>query len=91
MGFVGKPKSYERFLANARAILGFDARAELGKITAPTLIIGGEEDKIVGAEASRQLHQAIGGSRLYLYPGLGHGAYEEARDFYTRVFTFLQG
>lgn len=91
LGAVGRPKSYDRFLANARAILAFDGRGELGKIACPTLILGGEEDRIVGAEASRELHQAIAGSELFLYPGLGHAAYEEAEDFSARVFRFLEG
>ena len=90
-GAVGRPKSYDRFLANARAILAFDGRGELGKIACPTLILGGEEDRIVGAEASRELYQAIAGSELFLYPGLGHAAYEEAEDFSARVFRFLEG
>ena len=91
LGAVGRPKSYDRFLANARAILAFDGRGELGKIACPTLILGGEEDRIVGAEASRELYQAIAGSELFLYPGLGHAAYEEAEDFSARVFRFLEG
>ena len=91
LGAVGRPKSYERFLVNARAILDFDARGELGKIACPTLILGGEEDRIVSAEASRELHGAIAGSELYIYPGLGHAAYEEAKDFNERVFRFLEG
>ena len=49
LGGVGRPKSYERFLANARAILAFDGRDELGAIACPTLILGGEEDKSVDA------------------------------------------
>ena len=91
LGGVGRPKSYERFLANARAILAFDAREELSSIACPTLILGGEEDRIVGADASRELHGAIGGSELYLYPGLGHAAYEEAKDFNERAYRFLEG
>lgn len=91
LGALGRPKSYERFLANARAILGFDARDALDRIKCPTLILGGEEDRIVGAEASRELHGAIGVSELFLYPGLGHAAYEEAKDFNTRVYRFLEG
>lgn len=91
LGAVGRPKSYERFLVNARAILDFDARGELGKIACPTLILGGEEDRIVSAEASRELHGAIAGSELYIYPGLGHAAYEEAKDFNERIYRFLEG
>ena len=90
IGLVGKPSDYRRFLINAEAILRFDARDELGKIACPTLIIGGEEDKIVGAEASRELNRRIPGSRIWLYEGLGHAAYEEAPDFNQRVFNFLE-
>ena len=91
IGSVGKPSDYTRFRRNAEAILGFDATAELAKIACPTLIIGGEEDRIVGADASRELHRRIAGSELYLYPGLGHAAYEEAADFNPRVLRFLEG
>ena len=90
LGHVGKPKTYDRFLTNARAILAFDARAELKKIPCPTLILGGTEDHIVGPEASKELAEAIPNSQLYLYPGLGHAAYEEAGDFNDRVFAFLK-
>ena len=91
LGFVGRPASYDRFIANAEAILAFDARGGLGDITCPTLVLGGAEDRTVGPEAAGQLHDAIPGSRLHVYPGLGHNAYEEAPDFYRRVFDFLQG
>ena len=91
IGRIGKPADgYRRFRVNAEAILGFDASGELSKISCPTLIIGGEEDKIVGAEASRQLHALIPGSSLHLYPDLGHAAYEEAKDFNKRIFKFLE-
>ncbi len=90
LGRLGRPKSYERFLANARAILAFDARGELGGISCPTLILGGEEDGIVGADASRELHEAIAQSELQMYPGLSHAVYEEAKDFNERVFRFLE-
>lgn len=91
LGHVGRPKDYGRFLVNAEAILSFDATRAAERISCPTLIIGGEEDRIVGAEASRELHERIGDSRLFLYPGLGHAAYEEAKDFNTRVLRFLDG
>ena len=89
IGMVGKPADYSRFFANAKAILNFDATAELSKINCPTLIIGGSEDKIVGVDGSRELNELIPGSELFIYEGLGHAAYEEAKDFYARVFAFL--
>ena len=90
LGLLGKPASYDRFLVNAEAILGFDALDELGKIACPTLIIGGADDKIVGIDASYEMKARIPGSELYVYDGLGHAAYEEAGDFYDRVFSFLE-
>lgn len=89
IGWVGKPRSYHRFLVNARAILHFDRYDDLQRIACPTLIIGGEEDRIVGPLASHEMHAQIRGSELYMYPHLGHAAYEEAADFNKRVFEFL--
>lgn len=91
LGVIGKPKNYNRFLVNARAILGFSAYEELEKIICPTLILGGEDDKTAGIQASRHLHERIAGSALHVYPGLGHAAYEEAADFNQRVLEFLKG
>lgn len=86
---VPKPKDYGRFLANAKAILAFDARGTDVNIKCPTLIIGGSEDRTVGSEAAGELHEYITGSELYIYEGLSHAVYEEAPDFYTRVFEFF--
>ena len=89
LGCIGRPRNYDRFLVNARAILDFNAVDELSSIACPTLILGGEADRIVGADASRELAEHISGSELFLYPNLGHAAYEEANDFNRRVLEFL--
>ena len=83
-----KPASYERFFRNAYAIMGFNACEELSKISCPTLIIAGNDDRTVGNEAPYVLHNGIPGSRMYIYQGLGHGVFEEAKDFYEKVFEF---
>ncbi len=83
-----KPAGYDRFMKNARAILEFDARDELSRITCPTLIIAGDRDNTVGRDAAYELNRGIRESELYVYEGLGHGAYEEAKDFYDRIFAF---
>ena len=85
-----KPQTYDRFLKNADAILRFDCRSELSKISCPTLIIAGSDDHTVGNEAASELNSAITGSELYIYDGLGHGAFEEAKDFYDRVLAFCE-
>ncbi len=73
----------------ARAVAGHNAYDELGKITCPTLIIGGKQDKIVTAEASSEMAEQIPHNRLYLYEDFGHGTYEEAKDFNQRILNFL--
>lgn len=89
IGTLGKPKNYDRFLANARAILTFDAYGELDKITCSTLILGGAMDQTVGIQGSYELEKRIADSELHVYKELGHAAYEEAKDFNDRVLEFL--
>lgn len=83
-----KPSDYDRFLKNADAILRFDARRDLPKIGCQTLILAGSEDHTVGNDAASELHSAIADSELFVYEGLGHGTFEEAKDFYDRVLAF---
>ena len=46
--------------------------------------------KSLGIDASYEMHEKIKDSELYVYEGLGHAAYEEAKDFYNRVYEFLK-
>lgn len=89
LGKVNKPKDFSRFLIQANACMGHDAYAELEQIKCPTLVIGGNDDKIVGGNASAELAGRIKNSELFMYKGLGHAAYEEAKDFHSRVQSFL--
>ena len=91
VGRLTKPKSYERFLIQAEACLTHDASERLAEIQAPTLIIGGEQDHALGAEASQEIAAAIPGAQLKMYPEWGHGLYEEAKDFNRTVLDFLNG
>ena len=85
-----KPADYDRFLKNARAILEFDVREELAGIQCPTLIVAGDNDKTLGNDAPYEMERRIPGSRLHVYAGLGHSAFEEAKDFYDRVLAFCE-
>ncbi len=89
MSRVGKPKSFNRFIILANACLNHNAYDDLGKIKASTLVIGGADDKIVTGEASEEIVKKIPNSQLYMYKGLGHGAYDEAKDFNKRVLDFF--
>ena len=90
LGSIGKPKSFARFLTQAESCVTHDAYGELGRIACPTLVIGGTDDRIVTGAASAEIADAIPGSELFLYEGLGHGLYEEAPDFLKRVAAFCR-
>lgn len=89
IGSIGKPKNFRRFLIQANSCILHNAEPELNKIICPTLILGGKEDHIVGGHSSLELSDSIKGSKLFIYQELGHAAYEEAKDFSTRVLDFL--
>jgi len=89
MGKLTKPKSYDRFFVQADACLTHDAYERLCRIQAPTLVIGGEKDKALGGDASREIAARIPGAELRMYGQWGHGLYEEAGDFNQVVFDFL--
>jgi len=86
---LAKPKDEARFLRLAQACLTCDTFGRLGAIACPTLVLGGEDDRIVTGEASREIASALG-CEAHLYAGLGHSAYEEAADFNDRIAQFLR-
>ena len=90
MGNLGKPKSFDRFLTQAESCITHDAYDALDRISCPTLVIGGTDDRIVTGQASEELAARIPGGKLYMYQGLSHGLYEEAPDFLRRVADFCR-
>lgn len=89
LGRTGKPKDFIRFIVQASSCVMHNAYTQLKGIACPTLIIGGEDDKIVTGAASIEIADNIENCELFLYKDLGHAAYEEARDFNRRVMDFL--
>lgn len=55
-------------------------RATFVRIATPTLVMTGEADKVIPADASRGLAGAIPGARLITYPGVGHVPMEQIPD-----------
>jgi pimeloyl-ACP methyl ester carboxylesterase len=52
---------------------GRSAPEDLSKITQPTLIANGDNDRMVPSVLSEDLHRRIKGSELVIYPDSGHG------------------
>ncbi|MBP3683866.1 MAG: alpha/beta fold hydrolase [Oscillospiraceae bacterium] len=90
VGRLTRPKSYDRFLVMAQACLDHNGVEKLPAITAPTLVVGGEQDNCLGGEASREIAAAIPGAKLRMFPQWGHGLYEEAPEFNGEVLAFLR-
>ena len=89
LGKVTQPKSYDRFFVHAHACFEHNAANHLHMISAPTLVVGGEQDIALDGDASRQIAAAIPNAALYMYQNLGHGLYDEAKDFQHLVLEFL--
>ncbi|MCZ8370369.1 MAG: alpha/beta hydrolase [Porphyrobacter sp.] len=56
------------------------AAEDIAKVTAPTLILWGEEDRIIPVEAGRWLAGTLPDNRLVVYPKIGHLPQEEAPE-----------
>ena len=54
------------------------AAASLARLPMPVLIQWGAEDPLISLAAGQWLHRAIPGSRMIVYPGIGHIPMEEA-------------
>jgi 3-oxoadipate enol-lactonase len=67
-----------------------DSRAQLNRITAPTLILAGKEDIMLPVRQSEELAAAIPGARLVVLDGGAHGFSIEISDRFNRaVLEFL--
>jgi pimeloyl-ACP methyl ester carboxylesterase len=76
-------------LFNNEVFTTFDLRPDLGAITAPTLVITGEDDFITGPECAADL-AAISTARTVILPRCGHFIFVEARErFRAEVERFL--
>lgn len=88
------PADLRRFVILAESLRGFDVRADLARIACPVLVLGAEDDRVLGAEASREIFRHLPkrpDSALYLYaPGFGHAAFDTAPDYKERLLRFLR-
>lgn len=69
------PIKLKAFRTQLKAIQrwGRSAPADLSKVTQPTLIANGDNDRMVPSVLSEDLHRRIPGSELVIYPDSGHG------------------
>jgi pimeloyl-ACP methyl ester carboxylesterase len=71
---------------------GRSAPADLSKLTQPTLIANGDNDRMVPSALSEDLHRRIRGSELVIYPDSGHGGiFQFHQKFAPIAVEFLAG
>ena len=72
-------------------LLNYDDLAELGRITAPTMLIWGDGDGLVGRQMQDQLTELIAGAELLVYSGVGHTPrWEDGPRFASDVAAFIE-
>lgn len=76
------------FEITAGSFEGFDIRGRLSTVTAPTLVLCGDEDKIFSPECSKEI-AALTNGELYIYSGEAHAVYDENADVLVRIKEFL--
>lgn len=80
----------DTYLRAARALFGFDVRARLPEITAPTLVVVGEQDRTFPLDWMIDLANGIRGARLARLAGAGHlSNMERPQQFNRAVLEFL--
>lgn len=78
-------------LFNREIFNTFDLRDRLPRITAPTLVITGDDDFICGPMCSAEISAAIPGARQVIVGDSGHMVFvEQAQAFHDEVADFLE-
>jgi pimeloyl-ACP methyl ester carboxylesterase len=88
--FVAPPPKYPERVRNLLfELLDFDNRAILSRIGCPTLVSGGEDDRIIPVEIQREMAELIPQAELQLYPGYGHGNDQENPAYRPALDVFV--
>lgn len=79
----------ESYAAACAAIRDMDQRPDLGRIAAPTLIVGGSLDPATPLSHSEGLHAGVTGSQIMVLPAAHLSNVECAPEFSAKVKEFL--
>jgi pimeloyl-ACP methyl ester carboxylesterase len=81
------PIKLKAFQTQLKAIqkYGRSAPSALSKLTQPTLIANGDDDRMVPTVLSEDMHRRIKGSELVIYPDSGHGGIFQFHEKFAPV------
>jgi pimeloyl-ACP methyl ester carboxylesterase len=77
----------EKIFSQITAPHQYDFEAELGKITAPTLILWGENDRIIHVDNASVFQKRIPHSRKMVMEGIGHAAMIEVPEQTAQIYA----
>jgi pimeloyl-ACP methyl ester carboxylesterase len=87
-----KKEELESFITMTSALENFDITDKLDSIECPVLLLGSEDDDVLGAEATREVARHLRGRPgfdMHMYNGYGHAAYDTAPDYKERILKFF--
>jgi pimeloyl-ACP methyl ester carboxylesterase len=82
------PETYRKAV---RLLTMFDRSADLKKISVPTLLVAGSDDRTAPPKVLERMAKAIPGSELVVLPGCGHlGPMDQPESFNRVMLDFLK-
>jgi len=89
---INAPEPLNRAFGPDGFLRRFDLRPELGRITAPTLILAGRHDWICPPEFSDEIHRLIRGSKLRIFENSSHSIRaDEPAAMLEAIEGFVEG
>jgi len=90
--YLENPTPEHAYLNQVIAAMAFNTEARVGSITAPTLVMTGDQDAFVPPQNARNLADTIPSAKLVMVQGAGHAVFIEQADEFNRiVIEFLEG
>lgn len=84
-------QSVASFITQSNAVIGHDAEAHVGRITAPTQITFGRHDVATSTRFAQRLKGPIRNSELLVFEGCSHAPiYENVEEFNRQTLAFLK-
>ena len=83
-----------RFVTLAQGMRGFDVLPELRRLQCPVLVLGAEDDGVLGASAAMEIVEQLKDRpdfAYHIYSGYGHAAFDTAPDYKERISRFFLG
>jgi pimeloyl-ACP methyl ester carboxylesterase len=83
--FLENNTSKQVYMSVLRCVVSFDARRQLSRITAPTLVVAGDRDRTVPMICKQELARSIPNAHLVVIPDSGHATPIDQHERFNEV------